>query len=297
MNEVNYKCPRCGTSISIDVRGRYSVSWHLVKQHSFSKEDAHLEYVKVKYSLTDKDIDNIIKAYGKGKSYPILREETGLTLVAVYKILKAKGAGRTKLEAAQGAKSARENTCILRYGRDNVSKLKETKNKKEQTFLEHYGVNNVFKTEQFKTDLNKHMIEKYGVKRILSPALHSFKPKTEDQVEEILRELDIPYSRSFYLKGRQYDFLLLNTKLIIEVNGDFWHANPAKYKAEDVLPQPKRNITAQALWDKDLAKKQLAESCGYRVIPIWELDLKTKTKVELRVFIQSEYFRSVVKPS
>lgn len=283
--------------ISAHARGRASITTHLVKLHAISNSAAHIEYLKSRYDLTDQNIGAIVKAYNAGKSYPVLSKETGLTLSALHKMLSGKGCGRTRAEAAEGAKAVREETCLKRYGRDNVSKLKETKDKKEQTFLDHYGVNNVFKTEQFKTDLNKHMIEKYGVKRVLSPALHSFKPKTEDQVEEILRELDIPYSRSFYLKGRQYDFLLPNAKLIIEVNGDFWHANPAKYKADDVLPQPKRNITAQALWDKDMAKKQLAESCGYRVVAIWEHDLKTKTKVELKAFILNEHSFGIGEPS
>lgn len=290
MNKATWSCPYCQYEVPATIRG-VAISNHLVKKHKISKLLAHIEYVKIQYSLSASDIRNMVKAYSKGKSYPILREETGLPLSTIHKIIKAKGVGRTIVEAAQGANVVRENTCIRRYGRNNVSKLKETKDKKEQTFLDHYGVSNIFKTEEFKINLDKHMIEKYGVKRIIGPMTHAFQPKTEDQVEKILQELEVPYKRSFYLEGRQYDFLLPEVKLIIEVNGDFWHANPAKYKAEDRLSHPggNCNILAREIWAKDLTKKLLAENCGYRIITIWELDLKTKSKEELTAEISNKY--------
>lgn len=71
-----------------------------------------------------------------------------------------------------------------------------------------------------------------------------------------------------------YDLVLTNpTKLLIEFNGDFWHANPKRYKSTDILNFPKQvGKTAEELWDKDAKKMSDAEKCGFVVKTVWESD-------------------------
>ena len=58
------------------------------------------------------------------------------------------------------------------------------------------------------------------------------------------------------------------------MQGDFWHANPDKYKSEDILAHPTHPISASDIWLRDRYKKILAEKYGNRVIYIWEQELK-----------------------
>jgi hypothetical protein len=67
-----------------------------------------------------------------------------------------------------------------------------------------------------------------------------------------------------------YDFADIVNLKIIEFNGDIFHANPNKYKSDD-LPNPfLKEMRASEIWEKDLAKIEFAKSKGYDVLTIWE---------------------------
>lgn len=66
------------------------------------------------------------------------------------------------------------------------------------------------------------------------------------QFKELLIENKISFEEEKTLyrtdaegKCFRYDFLI-NGKIIVELNGDFWHANPQKYKENDILHFPRR---------------------------------------------------------
>ena len=94
------------------------------------------------------------------------------------------------------------------------------------------------------------------------------------------------------LKTYFYDLCFPHHKIIIEFNGDFWHANPALYKRDDVLNFPKsKNIIAGDLWYKDEIKRNLAILNGYNILTVWENDFnknKTSTVLETVAWILSK---------
>lgn len=69
-----------------------------------------------------------------------------------------------------------------------------------------------------------------------------------------------------------YDFAIPDKKLIIEFNGDLYHANPTIYSETDVPKFRGNKKTAKELWEKDERKTKFAESLGFRVIIVWEKD-------------------------
>lgn len=69
-----------------------------------------------------------------------------------------------------------------------------------------------------------------------------------------------------------YDFVMDDIKLIIEFNGDYWHANPNIY-IEDFY-HPIKKMIAKEIWLIQKYKNDLAKSKGYEVIEIWEKDYK-----------------------
>ena len=62
---------------------------------------------------------------------------------------------------------------------------------------------------------------------------------------------------------------------IIEFNGDYWHANPALYEADQKLRYP-GNIEklAKETWAKDADRYAEFISMGFRILIIWEYDWK-----------------------
>jgi len=65
---------------------------------------------------------------------------------------------------------------------------------------------------------------------------------------------------------------IISGNKIIEVNGDFWHANPEMYKADEIINEHLLPIKAKDKWKSDKLRKEYLISKGYDVIEIWEND-------------------------
>lgn len=68
------------------------------------------------------------------------------------------------------------------------------------------------------------------------------------------------------------DELNMDKKLIIEINGDYVHANPKKYNAFDEIRLPGSSYLAKEKWEKDKNRTEYLESLGYTVLILWESD-------------------------
>ena len=64
----------------------------------------------------------------------------------------------------------------------------------------------------------------------------------------------------------------IERKLIIEINGKFWHADPRLYDWGDFIHD---GIRACEIWDFDERKRNYLEGKGFSVLVIWELDWKS----------------------
>ena len=112
----------------------------------------------------------------------------------------------------------------------------------------------------------------------------------EEKFKKILEELYITYTIQFQIKIRSnkryfYDFFLPDLNLIIEINGEYWHADPEKYKGEDVFKRGNLiTITAQEIWDRDFEKERVARK-KYNYVVFWERELKDKNLNKLKEYI------------
>lgn len=61
-------------------------------------------------------------------------------------------------------------------------------------------------------------------------------------------------------------FDVKHNDVIIEFNGDYWHANPKKYTENEFI----RGVPVIEIWERDRIKREVAESSGYRFITVWE---------------------------
>ena len=307
-----YFCPFCKKELN-----RYAIH-HIYKckenKDLKNKDDIKIFYLKFNFG---NDIEEkIINDYQNLYSLPMLKEKYDIDYKSVIFILE-----KHEIEIRNISESAKKishekfkKTCIEKYGVENISKVKEIKDKKEKTFIEHYGVNNIWKLstynkmcaelhpeshkehmkkvqdgrdEYFRNITKEQTIERVH-KSFSTQAKNGFyNSKLELRVCNALEELNISYTRQFHLKNYKhpYDFHLCDTKIIIEVNGDFWHANPLIYEENDVVNLPEIKRKAKEIWERDKKHIEKAESMGYKVVLIWENDIKKLNDEELCNYI------------
>jgi very-short-patch-repair endonuclease len=197
-----------------------------------------------------------------------------------------------------------KKTCLEKHGVDNVSKKEEFKIKKKNTFLENYGVDNIFKDTNFKKwilennfawknlskEENESRVKKQteSMKKYWQHLTDEQKNKLfsyggtsnlETMISNSLNDLSIGYTTQFLLKGKLFDFRINNTNILLEINGDYWHCNPEKYDINETIKFPGRISKVSDIWKKDDIKREMAESNGYKVIYIWESEIKNTDNI------------------
>lgn len=206
----------------------------------------------------------------------------------------------------------RNNTVKEKYGVDNVRQLQSVKDKINETMLQVYGVLRIINPEKISEARQNFSEEK--VISIKEKVKSTISMRTDEQKSEIIRKrfeslsknvnnqkenmnkfeslismiltsMNIPFSFSHYIKGRQFDFIISDTKVLIECNGDFWHANPLFYLPDDILSHPGKKRFAKNIWAEDYHKFKMVSDQGYIVKYIWENSIKNKSDDELRFMI------------
>lgn len=88
----------------------------------------------------------------------------------------------------------------------------------------------------------------------------------EKIVEGILIKLGLDYKSQNPVIGTKFinDFEVGN--IVIEVQGDYWHGNPKFYQ--------EFNKVQQKMINRDKRKKRVLEKMGYKVLYLWEYDIK-----------------------
>jgi len=77
-------------------------------------------------------------------------------------------------------------------------------------------------------------------------------------------------------KNYFYDFVITYPfKALIEFNGDFFHANPKMYDADDIVKIPKNYKPAKDIWEYDKHKTDLLINKGYKCKIVWEGEFKS----------------------
>lgn len=274
------KCPFCGKILE-----PYKISGHIyrcpeIKDKNITKDEIKYQYLLCNYGKIT--IDNIIEDYKNLFSLPMLKEKYNIDSKSVVFLLDfLKISKRNISDSCKLISSIKhKETCLRKYGVTNVSKVKEVKLKKSKTSLEHYGVDNIWKTKDY--------YEKHSHKRFETMSKNNiFDSNLEKRVLNMLEELNLSFIRQFRFKGynHPYDFKFNDSNIILEVNGNYWHANPNFYKANDIVPLPKNKIEAKKIWERDKKYIDYAIKKGYFVIIIWEDKINLLNDSELKKYI------------
>jgi very-short-patch-repair endonuclease len=91
--------------------------------------------------------------------------------------------------------------------------------------------------------------------------------KLEYTFASILESLNVEFTHQYHVDGFEYDFYIPSINTLMEIDGDYWHANPIKYTEDTLNNMQKKNLGLDKL------KNQLAESKGYKLIRLWENDI------------------------
>lgn len=99
----------------------------------------------------------------------------------------------------------------------------------------------------------------------------------ESKVENWLKEHNLKYDYSCIMGSDdrcfQYDFIIHGKRILIEVQGDYWHGNPIKYNIDGSNGKIKLNEAQLKDIKRDEEKKRFAIAHGFKIIYIWENEI------------------------
>jgi very-short-patch-repair endonuclease len=83
----------------------------------------------------------------------------------------------------------------------------------------------------------------------------------------LLKSLGIDFLPQHVIAGKFcVDAFVPSQNLIVQFDGDYWHANPTRFPNPDKRQQRRIKL--------DLSQDAYMKKCGYHVIRLWETDLK-----------------------
>lgn len=123
------------------------------------------------------------------------------------------------------------------------------------------------------------------IKRKAAIASHvsQFSKKGMNKIEKIVynyivnKGLNIKFS--VILGKHQYDFGIKDKRILIEIDGDYWHSNPKLFNKDGTDGKRKINKTQLSKTEKDIIKTNFALKHNFKLIRIWEDEVKNGTFV------------------
>lgn len=213
-------------------------------KHNFCKN--HTSRIKwQKRLLDDEGIANVFQREAvKEKSKKTLLKNWGVEIPHHSEIIKQKGT----------------NTCMKKYNTSHHMKNEDFK----KNFIESMCTkHNILSMNEL---FNNHTWGNIYTKPHKIVAQLLIDNKISIRLEYILKVCGEIPNRYFY----KYDILINDFKLI-EVNGDFWHANPKFYKDTDIIGKHKWGYSrANQIWERDRQKIDFAIKKGYKIMIVWE---------------------------
>lgn len=219
--------------------------------------------------------------------------------------------GVEQVQRSQVVREKTRRTCIQKYGGNSPMASSYVKNKIKQTNIERYGVQNVFANDDIKKKMRQTWIKKYGTDhpmknlnmrknrddlleskygvrnpyKLQSVRINCLKSITRVSklqlcIKSLLLQNYIEFQQQFPILSYFYDFRI--GKLLIEVNGDYWHANPLFYQQNQEINYPRiGKKLAKQIWAKDKEKYQCAIKLGYKVVYLWQNQIKSMNSQQL----------------
>lgn len=102
----------------------------------------------------------------------------------------------------------------------------------------------------------------------------------EQVFSDMMKELEVEYESQKIIGNKIFDFYIPSKNLIIEIHGDYWHANPLIYEGKKLNKIQIRNV------NNDKFKTTLAKGNGYFFHVLWEHDLNNNYEEQKEKIIE-----------
>lgn len=259
--------------------------------------DISEQWKKQNYSITE---ETLISKYGENigkKKWKIYCKKQSLSNKFEYKRDKY-GWDKEKFDEYNKNRSITLENLIYRHGEDDGIKIWDEYISKQKTTKSKEYVINMYGEEYWnelclkKSHSLKNNIERLGLNDGINTYINKFNninvyppskssQKFFDNIDIILKN---KYTTYFFNKNEEFcvfdnelgfiflDYYIKELNIVIEFNGDMWHANPNKYKDDDIIPI--LNKTAKEIREKDnIRYNKLKEKYNFNIIVIWENSL------------------------
>ena len=125
--------------------------------------------------------------------------------------------------------------------------------------------------------------------KIREARLHQVFPvkdtKPEKLIQNMLKVAKIKFQKHIPVRGQPDIFIEPN--IAIFVDGDYWHANPKFYKANERIKYPGGYKKPIDKWKKDKMITRYLKKNGYDVLRLWEYDINNYPEKCLRTIINA----------
>lgn len=170
-------------------------------------------------------------------------------------------------ECKLGDKKCQDCGCeITGRGKNNLCKSCSLKGKRNHQFgIQKFGKDNPNFGKKWSEEKKKQSSLEAAKRFEKEDSFRNWRDtKPELKTKAILDDLEITYTSQFRLENRLYDICLEEHKIIIEVDGVYWHGRGDRNKPHD--------------WEKrmkvDKEKNLMAKKHGYRIVRIWEDEIE-----------------------
>jgi very-short-patch-repair endonuclease len=251
-----------GSGVSLDgMIQRYGKEKGTIKFNEYKKKQAHSNSFEYKHEKYGWDI----------KKYENFNKSRGITLQnQIKKYGKNEGILRFEKYCEKQSKTSTIEYLINRFGEERANEILDAKGKRIEYFERIYGENAIEKYVEYWNSVKNPYYSKVSIELfdllIFELNLNQYKIYYKENEYGIYDK-----DSSQYFK---YDFTIPELNLIIEFNGDAWHANPSIYSKDDKPHPINKKVTASELWKYDNIKKSAAESNGFNVLYVWENDYR-----------------------
>ncbi|PIN91017.1 hypothetical protein COU57_02310 [Candidatus Pacearchaeota archaeon CG10_big_fil_rev_8_21_14_0_10_32_14] len=121
--------------------------------------------------------------------------------------------------------------------------------------------------------IHSERFRKLSIRRLENNEFPYFDTKIEIKLANELLKQKIPFIKQFKIDNKFVcDFAIPSYNIIIECDGDFWHANPKFYNSDKLSYQQKKNLKRDRFKDIYLTKK------GWKILRFYEVDIKNNIK-------------------
>jgi very-short-patch-repair endonuclease/uncharacterized protein YlzI (FlbEa/FlbD family) len=199
--------------------------------------------------------------------YDSFNKSRGVTLHnLIKKHGKAEGILRFEKYCKQQSETSTLEYIFNKFGEERANEILDAKGKRIKYFERTYGENAIEKYVEYWNNIKNPYYSKISIELfnllIFEMRLEEYKMYYGEYEYGIYDK-----KTSQYFK---YDFTIPELKLIIEFNGDSWHANPSIYSKDDKPHPINKEVTSRELWKYDEVKKKAAEANGFTVLYVWE---------------------------